>query len=795
MNIIIPIGGKGERFSKCGYQEPKPLIPIFEKPMILHVIDHLSFGKDDQLIIIHYQLHHIEPIIKAKYPNTQFVRLSYQTSGAAETVAIGLQSIKDDFKPVMLLDCDTFYTCDVISLYRKTSHISAVFYTKTDDTNPIFSYINVDATGQIVEIAEKRRISSNANTGIYCFSDAQELSKYASHVVENKITFNGECYTSCIIDQMIKNNFPFIGIEIDANHVFNLGTPQQLKTYLENAFAFLFDLDGTLVLTDHIYYVVWETIMHTYGIQLTPDMFKQNISGYSDASVVASLDLYNRSSGKKSMAELTHEISTLKDELFINNQTKIKIIPGADMFLFHIREAGHPIAVVSNCNRRVAEHILEITGLNKYIDFIIIGGECSRPKPYPDPYRKALDQYSIHSKKAIIFEDSNTGLLSANGVSPKCIVGIETIYTSKELIANFANITMPNYNDVNFKDIICYKTLYTFMLESCVGNLFEKETKVIIDDNKLKGGFISDVIGVKIATPSKHIDGVIKLENKTDNLLSTMSKNLDLYNREYHFYESISALVPISVPHFYGIVKNTDNQNIGILLENLNTPEYVLNLNLSEESIDVSLRVIDSLAKMHAAFWNKPLDGLKKNNDSQFNPYWGDFVKSKWPTFLAKWKHILSESQIETATQIVNNFTEIQESLSRGNLTLCHGDVKSANIFYKITDNKEPVFIDWQYIVFGKGVQDLVFFMIESFDKDVICEYRDIFKEHYYNRLIENGVSYDRSEYETDFKNAIHYFPFFVAMWFGTISEDELIDKSFPQEFIQRLFSFIIYKN
>ena len=793
MNIIIPIGGKGERFSKCGYQEPKPLISIFGKPMILHVIDHLLFEKGDQLIIIHYQLDQIEPIVKAKYPNTQFIRLSHQTSGAAETISIGLKSVNDKLKPVMLLDCDTFYTCNVISLYRNVAHKSAVFYTKTDDPNPIFSYINLDTADQITEIAEKRRISSNANTGIYCFSDAQELAKYASHVVENKIVFNGECYTSCIIDQMIQNSTPFIGIEINANHVFNLGTPQQLDSYLENAVAFLFDLDGTLVLTEHIYYNVWETILRPYGIQLTPDIFKQKISGYSDASVVVSLDLYNRSSTKISINDLIGKISVLKDELFINEPTKIKMIPDADIFLFRIREAGHPIAVVSNCNRRVAEYILNITGLNKYTDFIIIGGECTQPKPYPDPYRKALDQYGIQSKHAIIFEDSHTGLLSANGVSPKCIVGIETIYTAEELIANFANITIPDYIGVNFHDIIYCKTIYTSMLESYIGELFEKETKVFINNNKLKGGFISDVIGIKIETPSNNIDCVIKLENKADNLLSIMSRNLDLYNREYYFYESVSALVPISIPRFYGIVKNREQQKIGILLENLNTPEYVLNLNLNIEPIDVSLRIINSLAKMHATFWNKPLEGLKKNNDAQFNPYWGNFVKSKIPMFLAKWKHILSESQIEAAIQISSQFTEIQESLSSGNLTLCHGDVKSANIFYKITDNKEPFFIDWQYIVFGKGVQDLVFFMIESFNTEIIQKYRDIFKEHYYTKLIENGVVYDRSEYETDFKNATHYFPFFVAMWFGTISEDELIDKSFPQEFIQKLFSFISY--
>ena len=34
MNIIIPLGGKGERFSKNGYDRPKPLIPIFDKRMI-----------------------------------------------------------------------------------------------------------------------------------------------------------------------------------------------------------------------------------------------------------------------------------------------------------------------------------------------------------------------------------------------------------------------------------------------------------------------------------------------------------------------------------------------------------------------------------------------------------------------------------------------------------------------------------------------------------------------------------------------------------------------------------------
>ena len=41
MNIIIPVGGKGERFKNAGYIKSKPLIEIFEKPMIFYILDNL----------------------------------------------------------------------------------------------------------------------------------------------------------------------------------------------------------------------------------------------------------------------------------------------------------------------------------------------------------------------------------------------------------------------------------------------------------------------------------------------------------------------------------------------------------------------------------------------------------------------------------------------------------------------------------------------------------------------------------------------------------------------------------
>jgi thiamine kinase-like enzyme len=162
-----------------------------------------------------------------------------------------------------------------------------------------------------------------------------------------------------------------------------------------------------------------------------------------------------------------------------------------------------------------------------------------------------------------------------------------------------------------------------------------------------------------------------------------------------------------------------------------------------------------------------------------------------------KWKSILTETHMNAAQLIVDNFQNTQNMLSDKNLTLCHGDVKSANIFYKPIDNDasltyEPYFIDWQYISIGKGVQDLVFFMIESFEIEKMNIYKTILKNYYYVKLIENGVqNYTVEDYEKDFKNASHYFPFFVAIWFGTVNDDELIDKNFPFFFVKKYFNFI----
>ena len=260
MNIIIPLGGLGDRFKKENYLEPKPLIKIFGKAMIFHVIDNLKLEDNDNLIIIYNKdlnKYNFCDIINNKYLFSNkiiFIELHKQTEGAAETILYGLKNIRPELLELkcVLLDCDTFYHIDILSTYRKQNN-NAVFCFKDEKEKPIYSYVNINKDNIITEIKEKKKISNYANTGCYCFSSGLVLSNYCQKILEINKRENNEYYTSCVIDLMINDNFIFNANIIDYDDFTCVGTPFQLKIYCTDIInhsekkRFCFDLDNTLV--------------------------------------------------------------------------------------------------------------------------------------------------------------------------------------------------------------------------------------------------------------------------------------------------------------------------------------------------------------------------------------------------------------------------------------------------------------------------------------------------------------------------------------------------------------------
>lgn len=259
VNIIIPIGGIGKRFSDEGFKKPKPLINVLGKPILFWLLDKLSF-KDGDVLYIPYnsvlQDYNFEDQVKHKMRDKNisivFKKIDKITKGAAETILLMLKDIpkKKLNEPIISLDSDNFYEFDILNDFRNDPK-NIIYYFKDFQQNPVYSYIKIDDnSGLVNKIEEKNKISDNACVGAYGFLSIEDLIEYINSIISKNLKSKNEFYISNIYGAMINNDESVYSKEI--KKFFCLGTPNLIKLFSQNynneeKLRFCFDLDNTLV--------------------------------------------------------------------------------------------------------------------------------------------------------------------------------------------------------------------------------------------------------------------------------------------------------------------------------------------------------------------------------------------------------------------------------------------------------------------------------------------------------------------------------------------------------------------
>ena len=119
MIILIPLGGKGERFKKNNYTFPKALINIFGRPILFWLLDSIKNIDKDTIIYIpynkEYEFYRLTNLLINNYPKLKFkfFCLERDTEGAAESINIALKEIDYSDQPILCLDSDNFYTFNI----------------------------------------------------------------------------------------------------------------------------------------------------------------------------------------------------------------------------------------------------------------------------------------------------------------------------------------------------------------------------------------------------------------------------------------------------------------------------------------------------------------------------------------------------------------------------------------------------------------------------------------------------------------------------------------------------------
>eukprot|EP00240_Pyramimonas_obovata_P016330 CAMPEP_0118940150 /NCGR_PEP_ID=MMETSP1169-20130426/30712_1 /TAXON_ID=36882 /ORGANISM="Pyramimonas obovata, Strain CCMP722" /LENGTH=268 /DNA_ID=CAMNT_0006884565 /DNA_START=159 /DNA_END=965 /DNA_ORIENTATION=+ len=206
--------------------------------------------------------------------------------------------------------------------------------------------------------------------------------------------------------------------------------------------AILFDIDGTLTNSDPLHFEVFKELFLELGVNggqpIDDAFFHRHISGRHNPSIFKE---FFPDWDEERMNRVIDE----KEEKFRQMAaTVLTPLAGLPTLTAWIKQEGLKVAAVTNAPRANAELMLRALELDKYFDLLIIGEECARPKPYPDPYQAALDHFNLPPTQAIVFEDSLTGMQAALAAEVATI-GVLTSQSATAMQDGGASATIADY--------------------------------------------------------------------------------------------------------------------------------------------------------------------------------------------------------------------------------------------------------------------------------------------------------------------------------------------------------------
>jgi len=234
MNVLIPMAGAGSRFEQAGYTFPKPLIEVNGKPMIQVVVENLNIDANFIFVVqkSHREKYNLDTLLNLITPGCKIVEVDGLTEGAACTALTAKEYINND-NPLFFANSDQFVEWDSNEFMYKMQESNCDGGIVTfKATHPKWSFAKIDESGLVIEVAEKNPISDNATVGFYYWKHGSDFVKSAEQMIDKNIRVNNEFYVCPVYNQAIE-----MGRKVkifDVEKMWGLGTPEDLKYYLEN---------------------------------------------------------------------------------------------------------------------------------------------------------------------------------------------------------------------------------------------------------------------------------------------------------------------------------------------------------------------------------------------------------------------------------------------------------------------------------------------------------------------------------------------------------------------------------
>ncbi|MFF3713841.1 HAD-IA family hydrolase [Streptomyces phaeochromogenes] len=178
-------------------------------------------------------------------------------------------------------------------------------------------------------------------------------------------------------------------------------TPRRPQQPLQ---AVLFDMDGTLVDTERLW---WEAVEHVaagLGRSLT-EADEEDVLG---RPVEHTAEMLSRATG----APFAEVAADLHREFADRVRSGVVARPGALRLLDALAADGVPTALVTASPRAIADLVVEGLGAGRFA-VTVTADDTPRTKPAPDPYLAACRALGVEPASCVAVEDTRTGVSSA----------------------------------------------------------------------------------------------------------------------------------------------------------------------------------------------------------------------------------------------------------------------------------------------------------------------------------------------------------------------------------------------
>lgn len=179
--------------------------------------------------------------------------------------------------------------------------------------------------------------------------------------------------------------------------------------------AILWDNDGVLVDTEHLYFEATRATLARWGIVFTEAQY-QDLFLRQGIGTRHFVSAHGWSDGD--FARFRGERGTAYSALL---RAGVRPIAGVAEVLARLH-GTYIMGIVTSSQREHFDLIHASSGLLQYFEFVLTAGDYENLKPHPEPYLKGLARTGVAADECLVIEDTERGLAAAAAAGLRCVV-------------------------------------------------------------------------------------------------------------------------------------------------------------------------------------------------------------------------------------------------------------------------------------------------------------------------------------------------------------------------------------